>query len=156
MRASAIYAVFVVFVGVTLFVLAARTETQLGTPADKAAILKFRAAHNAAWDNHDPKGLANVSAPDGDRISASGVHYIGREQIEKSYVKAFNGVYKTSSVKDVSTTMRFLTREVALVDVDDELTTTTPGQIIRHHVASIYVKRGGQWVMVAERATPKQ
>ena len=155
MRRSAALALLGI-VASAILVVAARTQTHLGTPADKAAILKFRDAHNVAWDNHDAKGLASLYAPDGDRISASGVHYIGRDQIEQSYVNAFKGVYKTSGVKDTSTTLRFLTADTALVDVDDELTTTTAGEIVSHHVASIYVKRNGRWVMVAERATAKQ
>jgi hypothetical protein len=43
-----------------------------------------------------------------------------------------------------------LTSDVALVDVDDELTTITLGVTVHHHVASIYVKRRGKWEMVAE------
>jgi uncharacterized protein (TIGR02246 family) len=156
MRASPTRALFAVVIGIALFALAASTQTPLGTSADKTAILKFRDAHNVAWNNRDPKALANLYAPDGDRISASGVHYIGRDQIEQSYVNAFKGAYKNSPVKDESTAVRFLTADVALVDVDDTITGVGGGTTVHHHVASIYVKRNGQWDMVAERATLKQ
>jgi uncharacterized protein (TIGR02246 family) len=149
----------VIIVGLMLFAVGRGmqpAQTPLGTSADRSSILQFRAAHNVAWNNHNAKALADLYAPDGDRISASGVHYVGRKQIEQSYVKAFAGVYKTSSVKDESTTLRFLTADVALVDVDDMLTTVKPGETVHHHVASIYVKQNGQWTMVAERATTKQ
>jgi uncharacterized protein (TIGR02246 family) len=142
--------------GILLLVITAQPQTELGTAADREAILAFRQAHNVAWDSHNAKALANLYAPDGDRISASGVHYIGRDQIEHSYLNAFKGTYKTSSVKDDAPNLRFLTSDVALVDVDDELTTITLGARVHHHVASIYVKREGKWEMVAERATAKQ
>jgi uncharacterized protein (TIGR02246 family) len=149
-------ALFTVIIGITLFALGARTQTPLGTSADRAAVLKFRDAHDVAWNNRDAKALANLYAPDGDRISASGVHYIGRDQIEQSYVNAFKGAYKNSPGKDESTTLRFLTADVALVDVDDVITGVGNRTTVRHHVASIYVMRNGQWDMVAERATLKQ
>jgi uncharacterized protein (TIGR02246 family) len=71
-----------------LFVITAQPQTELGSAADREAILTFRHAHNVAWDSHNARALANLYAPDGDRISASGFHYVGRDQIEKSYVNA--------------------------------------------------------------------
>jgi uncharacterized protein (TIGR02246 family) len=156
MKSLTTRALFTVVIGATLLAFVARTQTPLGTPADRAAILKFRDAHNVAWNNRDPKALANLYAADGDRISASGVHYVGRDQIEQSYVNAFKGAYKNSPVDDESTIVRFLTGDVAMVDVDDTITNVSGGMTVHHHVASIYVKRNGQWDMVAERATLKQ
>ena len=72
-------------------------------------------------------------------------------KIEESYVAVFNG----ATLKDESTSLRFLTPDVALVDVDGVITGATNGTV-RHHVASIYVKRNGKWTMMAERATNKQ
>jgi|SRR5215831_15639492 len=152
----AILAGFLILVPVIVMaVLGASAQTPLGTSADRAEILKFRAAHNVAANKHDAKGMAILYAPDGDRISAAGVHYIGRDQIEQSYVRLFNGAGENGVLKDESSTLRFLTADVALIDVDDVTTGREDGPV-RHHVASIYVKRNGRWTMVAERATLKQ
>jgi hypothetical protein len=97
MKAFPFHALFTVVISITLFALAARTQTSLGTATDRSAILKIREAHDVAWNHRHAKTLASLYAPDGDRISAStGAHYIGRDQIEQSYVNAFNGAYKNS------------------------------------------------------------
>jgi uncharacterized protein (TIGR02246 family) len=128
----------------------------VGTSANEEAILRFREAHSAAYNNHDAKGLANLYAPDGDRITNAGDHFTGRNQIEQSYAVAFKGASRNAFVKDESASLRFLTPEVALVDVDDAITGRADGITIHNHVASIYVKNNGQWFMAAERATRKQ
>jgi uncharacterized protein (TIGR02246 family) len=138
---------------VLAFVLAVSVSSfaqRLGSAADEEAILKIRDAHNLDYNNHDAKALSNLYAPDGDRIRNNGSYHKGRAQIEASYVNAFKEVSKNSTVKDESSKLRFLTADVALVDVDDII--QDGPNTHKNHVATIYVKRDGHWVLVAERS----
>lgn len=143
------YAILVV-AGMVLFATATHMQTRPGTSADEAAIRKYREAHNVAYNQHDAKAIANLYAVDGDRVRNNGSYYKGRAQIEASYVNAFKEVSKNSTVKDESSKLRFLTNDVALVDVDDVIQDGRNSH--KNHVATIYVKRSGDWVLVAERS----
>jgi uncharacterized protein (TIGR02246 family) len=72
-----------------------------------------------AYNNHDAKALANLYAPDCDRVTNGGVYYSGRAE---NYADAFNGPRQRASVKTVSSSVRFLTPDTALLDVESVIT----------------------------------
>jgi uncharacterized protein (TIGR02246 family) len=88
-------------------------------------------------------------SPDGDRVTEGGA-FSGRTQIERSFTDMFNGAARNDSVKDDMVKVRLLTSDVALVEVDDIVTGRTNGPR-KNHGTHIYVKRNGQWVLVAQR-----
>jgi uncharacterized protein (TIGR02246 family) len=103
----------------------------------------------SAEGKHDAKALAAMYSPDGDRVTESGV-FSGRTQIEKSFTDIFNGAAKNDAVRDDAVTVRFRTDAVALVEVDDTVTGRTDGPC-KNRGTHIYVKRNGEWVLVAQR-----
>lgn len=140
------------FIVVSLVAGAARAHAQPGTPADEAAIRKILDARNAAYNNHDAKALAATYAPDADLVTGTGRIISGRAAIEKNYVDAFAGVDKNASVKIESSTVRFLTADTAILDMDGVTTGRADGAI-KTHATWVYVKRNGEWMVVAIRAT---
>ena len=140
------------FIVVSLVAGAARAHAQPGTPADEAAIRKILDARNAAYNNHDAKALAATYAPDADLVTGTGRIISGRAAIEKNYVEAFAGVDKNASVKIESSKVRFVTADTAILDMDGVTTGRADGAI-KTHATWVYVKRNGEWMVVAIRAT---
>ena len=135
-----------------LILTAATAEAQLGTSADEAAIREILDARNAAYNNHDAKALAATYAPDADLVTGTGRVVSGRAAIEQNYVESFRGVDKTAVVKTESTKVRFLTADTAILDLEGVTTGRADGTI-KTHATWVYVRRNGEWMVVAIRAT---
>ena len=140
-----------IFLVATLVVGAASIYAQLGTSADEAAIQKILDARNAAYNNHDAKALAATYAPDADLVTGTGRLVSGRAEIEKNYTENFAGVDKNASVKIESSKLRFLTPDTAILDLGGVTTGRTDGAV-KTHATWVYVRRNGQWMVVAIRA----
>ncbi len=142
--------VVLVFVSAALVVTTAYMQTRLGTPADERAIQDNREAHDVAWNKHDAKTLAALFAPDADRATVNG-WFSGRAEIERGYSNTFTGAFKDATITNESPRLRFLTADVAMLDVENVVTGTAGGGKVRNHSTSIYVKRNGEWTLVANR-----
>jgi hypothetical protein len=59
-----------------------------------------------------------------------------------------------STAKDEARSVRFVTAEVAMLEVD--VVVAGPNRRTRNHASFVYVKRNRQWEMVAQRVIPKQ
>jgi uncharacterized protein (TIGR02246 family) len=127
------------------------TQTQFGTAADEAAILKNRDAQNAAYNRLDGKGYAALLAVDADRVDATGT-LTGRAAIEQFYSRQF-AADTTRVIKDEQRKVRFVSSDTALLDVDNAV--TTRNGTARNHATWVYVKRNGEWVSVAQRVIRK-
>lgn len=141
-------------VGVTLFATVASMQTKVGTAADEAAIKKHADSRLAAYNKHDAKALAALYAADADRVTTNGV-FSGKAQIEKSYADVFNDVGKNDILTQEPTKVRFLTAEVAVSDTDNTITGRTTGTV-KNHNTGIFMKRNGEWVLVAARTVRMQ
>ena len=139
-------------VGVFLVVSAAHGQRQVNTAADEAAIRHILDARNAAYNRHDANALAATYAPDADLVTGTGRLVSGRSEIAKNYTEAFAGVDKNASVTINSSKLRFLSPDSALLDLDGVTTGRADGAI-RTHATWVYVKRNGEWMVVAIRAT---
>jgi len=140
------------FVAAFLITVAATADAQLGTSADEAAIRKILDARNAAYNNHDAKALAATYAPDADLVTGTGRIVSGRAAIERNYAESFAGVDKNAVVKTESTKIRFLTADTAILDLEGVTTGRSDGTI-KTHATWVYVRRNGEWAVVAIRAT---
>jgi len=141
-----------VLLGVLLVTLPARSQTQLGTASDEAAIRKILDARDVAYNRHDARALAATYAPDADLITGTGRFVSGRAAIQQNYAESFAGVDKNASVTINSSKVRFLTSDTALLDLDGVTTGRADGAI-KTHATWVYVKRSGVWMVVAIRAT---
>jgi uncharacterized protein (TIGR02246 family) len=127
-------------------------QAAFGTPADEAAIRKILDARNVAYNSHNAKALAAAYAADADLVTGTGRLVSGRAEIEKNYVDAFAGVDKNATVRIDSSKIRFVTPDTAILDMEGVTTGRTDGAV-RTHATWIYVKRNGEWMVVAIRAT---
>jgi uncharacterized protein DUF4440 len=71
--------------------------------------------------------------------------------LERYYADQFEGADKNANVKIDAVKVRFLTPDVALLDMDGTVTGRTDG-IARNHATWTYMKRNGKWEVVAIRA----
>lgn len=129
-------------------------QTRLGTAEDEAAIRQRRQAAVTAWNKHDSKAIAELFAADVDRVRSNGSYYSGRTEVEKSFADTLGGVDKNATLKEESSTVRFVTSDVALLEIVVAITDNSSGAVLREHNTMVYVKRGGSWVTAAIRTTP--
>ena len=146
-----------VLLGVVVVALigkAVGSQTRLGTPEDEAAIRQRRQSAVTAWNQHDSKAIAELFAADVDRVRSNGAYYAGRTEVEKSFSETLGGVDKNATLREESSTVRFVTPGVALLDIVVAITDKTTGAVFREHNTMVYVKRNGAWVTAAIRTTP--
>lgn len=136
----------VIGLGVVVF-----PQSRIGTPADEAAILKNRDAQNAAYNRHDAKAYAMLSAEDIDRIDATST-VVGRAGLERRYADSWKAD-SSGIVKDESRKIRFITSDVAILDVDNVITRSSG--TTRNRATFVYAKRNGEWTSLAQRVIQK-
>jgi hypothetical protein len=73
--------------------------------------------------------------------------------VEKSFVDTLGGVDRNATLREDSTNVRFVTPDVALVEMTVVITGATNGPVVREHGTFVYVKRNGDWVVTAIRST---
>jgi uncharacterized protein (TIGR02246 family) len=92
-----------------------------GSPATdrEKSVENIIKSHVEAWKAQDAKALAQLFAEDGERIDTNGVKTEGRKQIEEAYGKTLQtGQLRDSSHTITSKKVRFITDDVAIVDVN--------------------------------------
>lgn len=139
---------------VALITTVVDSQTRPGTAEDEATIRQRRQAAVAAWNRHDSKAIAELFAADVDRVRSNGTYYSGRTEVEKSFADTLGGVDKNATLKEESSNVRFLTPDVALLEIVVVITDKASGTVLREHNTMVYVKRGGSWVTAAIRTTP--
>jgi uncharacterized protein (TIGR02246 family) len=118
--------------------------------ADEAAIKTLWAKFEAGFNKGDWKTCASVFTVDGDRMDSYGNFFHGRETIEKSYIEIFSGAYKSGTTNSKLISLRFVTPDVAIADLDTEV--HLPNQPVRLlQATTVYVKQNGQWFISAHR-----
>lgn len=147
----------ITFIAITAVVLLGlvNAHAQVGTPADEAAIRTILDARNAAYNRHDAKAMTSVYAADVDLFTGTGRYLRGRAELERYYAELFNGADKTAVVTISMVNLRFLTPDVALLDIDGTVTGRDDGTA-RNHATWTYAKRNGKWEVVAIRASRLQ
>jgi uncharacterized protein (TIGR02246 family) len=139
----------------TVTTTSAFRDSIVGLPADELAIRRIWQAHDEAYNRHDAHAVAAVYAVDGDQVNGFGAHFSGRPSIEQNYAGNFAGAGKDATVQDEASAFRFLTSDVAMLDTDAVYLGRSDG-LLKMHITSIYVKRDGEWTLVATRNTPKR
>jgi uncharacterized protein (TIGR02246 family) len=139
----------------TAFVACAMLPAMAAAQDDEAAIRKLSNDFFAAWTRHDVKAMAATFAEDADLINPFGRVAKGRAEIEKLFTDEHAGPFKGTSY-EASVSLRMLTPGVALGDWDSSVVGMhdASGKALppfKHHVAVVYVKKGGKWLAEAGR-----
>ena len=142
---------------VVIFSTVIGSQTRLGTAEDEAAIRQRRQAALTAVNKRDSKTIAAFFASDIDRVRGNGVYHSGREDVEKSFARPYNvfsdgSVSQNASLTEESSRIRFLTNDVALLDI--VVVQADGKREQRERSTVVYVKRDGVWMTAAIRNTP--
>ncbi|HVA94864.1 MAG TPA: SgcJ/EcaC family oxidoreductase [Candidatus Dormibacteraeota bacterium] len=115
-----------VALGVLLFLSFSAVSSQArqapGTDADSAAIKHFVAGFTTNWNNHDVHAVTMQYVEDGDFSNTMGVPSHGRKELEKHYAMIFGTFLKDAHRTDTVRSIRFLTPDIASVDIDWQMT----------------------------------
>ena len=137
-----------------LTVVGVSPMTLAQSSADERAVAQVIADREVAWNAGDADGYRRLLTPDADLSSSSGQIAHGRDAVIKLYLTQRAGVFAgaTTSMKVVQT--RLIKPDVAIVDVDRELTNLTAGQATpKARTTFVLVKESdGGWLVTAQRA----
>lgn len=122
--------------------------------ADSAGIRHTVSAWTGAFNGHDPHACAQEFADDADMVSVVGLIFHGRSAIEDHFGKTLSTTLKNAQRTDTVKSIRFLSPDIASVDLDWEITGSTT-KTADHTViplrkgllALTFVKQNGQWLI---------
>jgi uncharacterized protein (TIGR02246 family) len=147
-------------VGAVVFSLALATlqafAAQDTTP--EAAIRAIVAEQAAAWNAGDAAGYAKHMSPDVSFTNVFGMVMYGAPAFTSRNAEVLATFYKGTTKQHVIHRIRFVTADVALVDIDNEVhgVKAMPGGIvvpadglIRTQLMEVFVRRDGTWVVEA-------
>jgi len=103
----------------------AQQQTTHDHVKDRAAIEQTVERFLDAWNTHDPHAFAMTFTEDADFTNVAGMHARGRANVEKFHAPVFATIFKDSHQTAQIRSIRFLTPELAAVDVDWQMTGAT-------------------------------
>ena len=148
-RLKAGLAVFLLFIFSTAVSWA---QMASNTEPDSAAIKQCVAAWEDAWNRHDAHATAMAYVEDGDFSSTTGMPSHGWKELEEHYNSIFTTFLKDAHRTDTVKSIRFLTPEIASVDIDWQMTgaKTRDGQNAPNRkglLTWVVTKHSGQWMI---------
>lgn len=136
----------------------AEPKTDPAQAEDRAAIEALVAAESDAWDRGDAKAFAQRFTLDGSFTNVIGKVYYGRAAFEERHAEIFKTIYKGSRLKQSIGKLRFIRPDVAVVDINAELSgfvsapaavKTEADHVIRARLQLVLVKERGDWWITA-------
>jgi uncharacterized protein (TIGR02246 family) len=126
-----------------------------GGAGDSAGVMKCVAAWDEAWNRHDAHATTMSYEQDGDFAGVNGEPSHGWKELEAHYNQIFTGFLKDAHRTDTVRSIRFLTPDVASVDIDWQLTgaKTKDGRDIKGLLTWIVTKHDGQWLITSYHET---
>ena len=140
----------------TLMALAA-SQAPASLKPDTAAEAEIRsivAEQVSAWNAGDGKGYARRLAPDASFTNLFGMVMYGAPAFEKRHSEILSTFYKGTTKRHDVRRIRFVTADVAIVDIDNEVhgVKSMPGGIVvpadgvvRTQLMEVFVRRAGVW-----------
>jgi uncharacterized protein (TIGR02246 family) len=127
-----------------------------GDSTTTTEIESLNRAFVTAWNAHDPGKMAAVWS-DADMVNPSGTEAHGRAEIEKLFETEQHGVMKASTFRIESNSIRQISRDVMVQDMDIVITgmVSPDGKALpafRPHAFEVLVKEGGHWRVKYVRA----
>ena len=120
--------------------------------SDDSLVQPIVAGFMDAWNRHDPAAFAALFAPDADFTNAAGVTTHGRDKIQALHTRVFSKRFKDSHETADQVAVRWLTPDIAAVDVRWTLTgvrdETGAERPPRNGILSLIVARSAnQWAI---------
>lgn len=136
--------------------------------AQEAAIRAIVEDQAAAWDAGDAARFCASAAPDISAFNTSGADMSGKARFCQRQLQILAGIFKGTTKKQVVRRLRFITNDVAIVEIDNEIRglKATPSGVplsadgvSRTQLMEVFVRRDGGWLMEAfhniDLAAPK-
>jgi uncharacterized protein (TIGR02246 family) len=129
-----------------------------GGGSDEAAIRAIVAEQVVAWNAGDGKRYAERLSPDASFTNIFGMVMYGADAFEKRHSQILATFYKGTTKQHVVRRIRFLTPDVALVDIDNEVrgVKSMPAGIalpadgiVKTQLMEVFARRGGRWSIEA-------
>jgi uncharacterized protein (TIGR02246 family) len=128
----------------------ARPKGEAQAQDAKEAIGKNGEAFIEAFHKGDAKALAAFWTEDGDYTDQAGRHMKGREAIEKAF-EGFFAENKDLKLRINSTSLRFVTPDVAVEDGTTEVIPPDGGPPSRARYTIVHVQKDGKWLLSSVR-----
>jgi uncharacterized protein (TIGR02246 family) len=131
-------------------------RAQAPDAADEKDVRAISGQLQDAWNRADPRMLADLFLTDGDYISSTGRTARGRNEVEKAFAQQWAGIYKKTKIAVTVTAVRFVRRDVAILDgaFDVSGMKDASGKVLpsRSGLSTIVaVKKGDRWYVAALR-----
>ena len=126
--------------------------------ASEAPIRAIVAEQVAAWDAGDAPGYARHLAPDASFTNLFGMVMYGAPAFAQRHAEILATFYKGTTKHHVIRRIRFVTPEVAIVDIDNQVRGVTAmpdgivlprDGIVRTQLMEVFVRRNGRWLIEA-------
>ena len=139
-----------------LLLFAAPAEA--GDGADEIAIRAIVTDQEAAWNAGDAAGYARQVSPDVSFTNLFGMVMYGAPAFIERHRAILTSFYKGTVKHHTIRSIRFVTPDVAIVDIDNEVrgVTAMPGGIsvpsdgvVRTQLMEVFVRHSGQWQVEA-------
>jgi len=123
-------------------------------PTGETTIRKIVDDQVKAWNAADGNAYAAHFAAEGSFTNLFGMVMYGRAAFAKRHSDILAGIYKHTTKKEIIQRIRFVTPDIAIVDIDNEIhgiTAMPPGLsipadgILRTKLMQVFVKHQGEW-----------
>ena len=122
---------------------------------DETAINEQVDAMINSWNNHNYDDMKNYTTENTDWVNVVGMWWKGRKESQYAHQAYHNAFLKTSVCEKKSVTIRFITKDVAIVHVawhfsgGDPLPDGTKPRPNDDLATLVYVKQNGKWLLTA-------
>jgi uncharacterized protein (TIGR02246 family) len=151
------------FIMLALVAVALSLKAQDRT-ADEAAIKKTLDRFGNSWRKADFSDMKDYMTPDVNWVNIVGMHWHNLKEVQFAHQTFVSGMFKGVEAHNVSTTIRFLTKDVALVYSQSHIGTFySPDGVDRGYnkagntddlATMVLVKQNGKWMIAsAENVT---
>ena len=135
-------------------VLAMPSPARGQAAADEAAIRAIIADQVVAWDAGDGTRFASRVAPEASFTNLFGMVMYGVGPFKDRHNEILSSFYKGTRKSHAVRRIRFLTPDVAVVDIDNEVRgvkampagiVVPPDGVVKTQLMQVFVKRNGEW-----------